>query len=255
MLKGYVDAYRALGDQKYLERALECAQFIESEMLREDGGLNRNYKDGKSVINAFLDDYAIVIDAWISIYQVTFEEEWLSKAMKLMDYSLEHFFDDESGMFFYTSDLDPPLIARKKEIGDNVIPASNSIMAKDLHKLGLFLYNQEYLDVSRQMLHNMTPDMISSQQPSFFSNWCDLYADQVWPLYEVAIVGKNHNEVNQEMMRNYLPQSIFLGGPVEGGLELLKDKLQDDETVIYVCQNKVCKFPVFEVNEAILLMD
>jgi uncharacterized protein len=255
MLKGYVDAYRALGDQEYLDKALENAQFIESEMLRPDGGLNRNYKDGKSVINAFLDDYAIVIDAWISLYQVTFEEEWLTKAKKLADYSLKHFFDDKSGMFFYTSDLDPPLIARKKEVGDNVIPASNSIMAKDLHKLGLFLYDQEYLDVSRQMLHNMAPGIVSSQQPSFFSNWCDLYADQVWPLFEVAIVGKDHVEKNREMMRHYLPQSIFLGGAVEGGLELLTDKLQEGATVIYVCQNKVCKFPVSDVNEAIKLME
>jgi uncharacterized protein YyaL (SSP411 family) len=147
------------------------------------------------------------------------------------------------------------LIARKKEVGDNVIPASNSIMAKDLHRLGLFLYNQEYLDVSRQMLHNMAPNMISAEQPSFFSNWCDLYADQVWPLYEVAIVGAEHGVKNKEMMRHYLPQSIFLGGASEGSLELLTDKLQEGSTVIYVCQDKVCKFPVSEVDKAITLMD
>jgi uncharacterized protein YyaL (SSP411 family) len=156
MLKGYTDAYRALQDQQYLTIALKNATFIETQMLRDDGGLNRNYKDGRSAINAFLDDYALVIDAWLALYQVTFEERWLHSARRLADYAIAHFYDASSGMFYYTSDLDPPLVARKKELSDNVIPASNSVFAKDLHKLGQYFYHQEYLDLAAQMLHNMS---------------------------------------------------------------------------------------------------
>ncbi len=254
MLKGYVDAYRALQDQEYLKAALTNAGFIEKNMLREDGGLNRNYKNGTSGINAFLDDYALVIDAWIALYQVTFDEAWLNKARSLADYTIAHFYDAETGMFYYTSDLDPPLIARKKEVGDNVIPASNSILAKCLNKLGSYLYHQPYLDHAAQMLHNMIDEIATSSQPGFYSNWCDLYLDEVKPIYEVAIVGEEADAKNTEIMQHYLPHAIFLGGKSEGGLQLLENKLQPGETYIYVCQNKVCKFPVKTVEEALRLM-
>ena len=255
MLKGYVDAYRALGDQAYLERALKNAEFLKNNVQRPDGGLNRNYKDGKSVINAFLDDYALLMEAWISLYQVTYDEWWLNDARRMADYVHTHFFDEATGLYFYTSDIDPPLVARKKEISDNVIPASNSILAKAFHKLGLYFYDTEMLDRAEQMLQVMAPQIISSGQPSFYSNWCDLYADHAWPLFEIAIVGNAYEDLNQEMQSGYVPHAIFLGGAEEGELQLLRDKLQDGETYIYVCQNKVCKFPVTNVEEALGLME
>ena len=73
-------------------------------------------KNGKASINAFLDDYAFTIEAFISLYQVTFDEKWLNDAKLLTEYAIEHFYDDKNGMFFYTSDVDAPLIARKMEV-------------------------------------------------------------------------------------------------------------------------------------------
>lgn len=251
MLKGYIDAYRAFQDERYLNIALKNAKFLEREMLRDDGGLNRNYKNGKSSINAFLDDYALLIEAWVALYQVTFDEHWLQKSKALADYTLEHFYDAESGMFYYTSDLDPPLIARKKELSDNVIPASNSVMANALHKLGLYYYDETYLEHAGQMLANMTEQVSTASQPSFFSNWCNLYLDQVWPLYEVAIVGERAPKTNRDLMQFYIPNAIFLGGETEGSLQLLENKLVDGETLVYVCRNKVCKFPVSTAAEAV----
>ena len=250
MQRGYINAYQALGERKYLDVALANNQFIIDNMWREDGGLNRNYKDGKSSINAFLDDYGVLIDSWIELYQVTFDETHLDNARKLADYTIEHFFDEESGMFYYTSDLDPPLVARKKEITDNVIPASNSIIARALHKLGLLYYEQNYLDISLQMLANLAPTIETTDQPNFYGNWCAFYADQKWPLYEVAIVGKDYAALQSGLGNQYVPNSLLLGGANEGSLQLLADKLQEGETFIYVCQNKVCKFPVREVNKA-----
>jgi len=255
MLKGYIDAYKAFGEEHYLEVALKNANFLEKEMLQKDHRLNRNYKDGKSVINAFLDDYALLADAYIALYEATFEEKWLYKAKGLMDYSITHFFDEQSGMFNYTSKLDPPLIARKMETSDNVIPASNSVIAKDLYLLGLYFYNQDFLAKSKQMMHNMSGTIVDNEQPNFYSNWCSLYGMMVHPPYEVAIVGDNYASLKKEWQANYLPNAILLGGENEGTLELLESKLQEGATMIYVCQNKVCKFPVEEVGEAIKMLD
>ena len=254
MLKGYVDAYRAFGNKDYLETALKNARFIDSQMLQADNRLNRNYKDGKSVINAFLDDYALTAEAFIALYQVTFDEQWLKKADALCNYALLNFFDSTSGMFNYTSNLDPPLIARKKEISDNVIPASNSAMAKNLYTLGLYLYNQDFLKISKQMMQNMDEQVTQTPQPNFYSNWCSLYSQLVHPPYEVAVVGADFAEQHQALYSQYLPNAILLGGATEGTLELLQEKLQAGETFIYVCQNKVCKFPVQTVEEAVPLM-
>ncbi len=91
MLKGYIDAYKALGNEQYLKVALKNANFLSKTMLQSDGRLNRNYKDGKSVINAFLDDYANLAEAFIALYEVTFDEQWLNKAKRLTDYANQHF--------------------------------------------------------------------------------------------------------------------------------------------------------------------
>ena len=254
MLKGYVDAYKAFGKEENLERAIKNANFILEKFLQEDNRLNRNYKDGKAGINAFLDDYALTADAFIALYQVTFEEKWLYKAKDLVDYATTHFFDEKSGMYNYTSDLDPPLIARKMQINDAEIPASNSVMAKDLYLLGLYFYNQEFLAKSKQMMHNMSSTIVGNDQPNFYSNWCSLYEMMVNPPYEVAIVGKDYAALQKEWQTQYLPNTILLGGANEGTLELLESKLQEGATMIYVCQNKVCKFPVEEVSAAIGLL-
>ena len=164
------------------------------------------------------------------------------------------FFDKKSGMYNYTSDLDPPLIARKMETSDNVIPASNSVMAKNLYVLGLYLYNQDFIAKSKQMLHNMSSTIVGNEQPNFYSNWCNLYSMMVNPPYEVAIVGNDYAALQKEWQTQYLPNAILLGGAKEGTLELLESKLQEGATMIYVCQNKVCKFPVEEVTAAVGLL-
>lgn len=255
MLKGYVDAYKALGNKSYLDIALKNAEFLSKNAIQSDGSLNRNYKNGKSSINAFLDDYGTVIEAFVALYEVTFDEQWLTKATALMTHAQEHFYNKEKTMFHYTSDLDPALIARKMELSDNVIPASNSIMARNLFKLGTLTYNPEMVDLAKQMLANMNNQITESKQPSYYSNWCQLMASMITPPYEVAVLGEDALSKSLELQKNYMPNSFFLGGKSEGSLELLKDKLQEDRTMIYVCQNKVCKLPVEDVAKALTLVE
>ena len=255
MLKGYVDAYEALGDPAYLDAALRNARFLSEKVMRPDHRLYRNYKDGKAVINAFLDDYALTARAFIALYQATFDEQWLRRARALADYALEHFLDPSTNLFFYTSDLDPPLVTRNKELTDNVIPASNSVMARVLHDLGLYFNESRYLELARTMLRQVAGGMLESEDPAYYANWSLLYLDLMQPPYEVAIVGPEWEEKRRQLARHYLPQARLLGGPDEGTLELLKDKAQEGQTIIYVCQNKVCKLPVEAVDRALQLME
>ncbi len=255
MLMGYIDAYKAFGNKEYLDIAKRNADFLVKNQIQKGGRLNRNFKDGKSSINAFLDDYALTIQAFVAMYEVTFDENWLNKANELAEYSLTNFFDETDAMFNYTSNLDPPLIARKKELADNVIPGSNSSMAKSLFLLGTYLYKPAFIEKAKQMMQNMEQTITGTAQPNFYSNWCALYQYMVDPPYEVAIVGDQYEGLRNALMENYLPNVLMLGGKDEGSLELLEGKLQEGETMIYVCQNKVCKFPVQEVEKALGLID
>ena len=254
MLKGYVDAYRVLGNEDYLKTAQKNANFILENQLREDGGLNHTYKDGKSTINGYLEDYALTIDAFIALYENTSETKWLHTARDLTNYAFDHFFDDASKMFFFTSDEDASLVSRSIEYRDNVIPGSNSVMAKNLFKLSHFFDNEHFQKSAETMLNNVKPEM--QEYPSGYSNWLDLMLNYTNPFYEVAIVGSNAEEKITELNQNhYLPNKIIVASEVESNMPLLMNRFNPNDTYIYVCVNKACKLPVTAVKDALKLME
>ncbi len=248
MAKAYAYCYQAFDDQEFLDISLKSASFIENNAIGEDLQMTRNYKNGKSSIPAFLDDYALTISAFIELYRSTFDEQWLKKAESLTDYTLEHFLDEQTGMFFFTHDQHSKLIVRKKEISDNVIPSSNSEMAKNLFALGTYLYREDLLELSRQMLRIVLEDI--HQNPFYYSNWAVLEANMVHPPFEVVIIGDNFEEIRRQFGQNYLPDVVISGGRREGELDLHKGKYQNGETMIYVCRDRVCKLPVRDFSEA-----
>lgn len=249
MLKGLVDAYRYLGNEDYLDLALKNAAFIEREMIKEDGSLYRNHKEGKSSINAFLDDYATVIDAYFSLYEVTFDEKWLDLAKSLLDYSKAHFFDEASEMFFYTSDEDQSLIRRTIEVDDNVISSSNSTMAINLYKFHKLYPDEAYGTLSTQMLKNVQKDF--GRRAQGFSNWLHLVLFQNQNFYEIAILGEDYQTTGQQISKAYIPNSILVGSQKDGNLELLKNRETPNKTLIYVCIEGACKLPVSKAEEAL----
>ena len=249
MLKGYAKAYRVFGDEAFLQAAITNANFLLQHAISKNGEMTRNYKMGKSSINALLDDYAFTIAAFIELYQASFDEKWLTEANTLTAYALEHFFDPKSKMFFYTHNQHSNLISRKMEVADNVIPSSNSEMAKNLFLLGHFLYNEDYISKAKQMLVNVADDV--QRNIYFYANWGILQAWFTSPLYEVAITGDDCKNKRQQFDQHYLPNVILLGSKAESKLALLENKLITGKTMIYVCRDKTCKLPVMEVDKAL----
>ena len=247
MLQAYLDAYFSFNNKHYLDIALKNANFIVNQQMDDNGKLMHSYKAGKSTINGYLEDYSIVASAFIKLYQATYDEKWLQYCDKLIQYSITHFYDQESGMFFFTSNLDPKLVARKMEVTDNVIPASNSVMANALFDLGVLLDNSKYKNKAKIMLNNVKPDM------SYFgySNYGTLMLKYLEPFYEIAIVGNQANEKTIEFNQEYHPNKIFLGSNSSlSKMELLENKYIEGKTMIYVCENKVCQLPTDNINEA-----
>jgi uncharacterized protein YyaL (SSP411 family) len=249
MLQGYVDAYKAFDQKEYLNKAVKIAEFILHNQLRSDGGINRNFKDGKSTINGYAEDYATVIQAFISLHEVSLDEKWLIISKEIMEYAIIHFYDSTSGMFFYTSKEDPSLIARKTEVIDGVISSSNSIIGNSLFKLGHYFYDQKMIKISKQMLNNLKIEIIKN--PMGYSNWLHLMTNFTQPFYEVAVVGKNANTITKEFYKNYFPNILISASNKDSELPLLEFKYIDGETLIYVCVNGTCKLPLADISKAI----
>ena len=250
MLKGLCEAYRVFHKPEYLELALQNAQFITDNMINADGRINRIYnkknQHGSTPV-AFLDDYANLIDAFIALYEVTFDEDWLQKAKALTDRAIKHYYDNETGVFYFTAADDEQLIARKSEIMDSVIPASNSAMANNLKTLGLLFDNEYYAEISAQLLRNVVGQI--AKYGSSYSNWCSLLLNEIFSINEVAIVGDQAETLRVEMEKKYIPNKIILGG-TKGSLPLLQDKFAAS-TRIFVCKDKTCGLPSENTEEAL----
>lgn len=252
MIKGYADAYLVFSDEKFINKAITAADFLLKNLLREDGGLwhqATNKPSTKNRINGFHEDYAFTIEAFVSLYQASLEEKYLTYAKSFTDYVIKHFYDPVSGMFFFTSDLDPELISRKLEIQDNVTPASNSSMALSLFYLATYFDSNEYLSMSEKMLKQVHQEMIN--YGSAYSNWAILQLYFTQPFYQLVIVGNSVEEKRQELSKHYLPNMIFAGSKLDSNLTLLKNKYSEGRTLIYVCENKTCKNPTENIREAV----
>jgi len=257
MLKAYSDAYDVFGEQDFLLAALKCARFIRAVQLRSDGGLFHTWSarfsldpiNGKSSINGFLDDYAFTIDALITLYQSTFDEEWLLLSKNLTEYVFKHFSDEHSPMFFYTSDDDPKLITRKIELSDNVIPASNAVMAKNLFYLGHLTGNLAWIEFSASMLRAMKKEILG--YGAGYSNWMMLQLHFVFPFRELAIVGKSVDKTKELLRKHYLPNQIFAGSLGVSDLPLLQHRYVEGLTLIYICENQSCQMPMENVADVI----
>jgi uncharacterized protein YyaL (SSP411 family) len=239
MCKGFVDAYKALGTDSYLETAIKNAKFIVSKQWHPDGHLWHSFKNGQSTINGYLEDYAHVIGAFVSLYEVTFDESWLQHAKQLGDYCFEHFFEARSGFFRFTSDTDDALIAPHFETEDNVIPASNSVFAHHLLTLSVYFDHSYYEETARKMLQHIAADI---DYPSAFSNWLSLslrFSEQK----ELAICGTKAKHYSAEINKQYRPHVVLSGSDEPSSLAFLKNRLPQNETLFYVCKNKSCGLP------------
>jgi uncharacterized protein YyaL (SSP411 family) len=240
MLKGFVDAYKAFGESHYLAVALQNASFIIENLWSSEGNLFRTYKNGKATINAYLEDYAHVIGAFIALYEATLDEDWLRNAKQLTDYCFDYFYDEHAQFFSFTSKSDADLIAPHFEVEDNVIPAANSVMADNLYRLSLYYNNTYYDAIARQMVQIMVPTI---DFPSAFSNWLNVCLYYSGKQQELAVCGKEALNYLPRLNALYLPNISIAGSTEATQLPFLKNRFTENETLFYLCQNKTCALP------------
>jgi len=249
MIQGLTDAYKTFSDDAFLQLASKNISFLETYLI-DDGKVFRTFKGKRADTEGFLEDYAFLIQAYMALYHVTFNEEWLNKSEKWCMYVLNNFYDEAEGYFHFNSNTAEQLIARKKEIMDNVIPSSNSVMALNLYRLGILLDKEDWKRISNTMVSQLI-SLIESE-PGYMSNWGMLLAEMNSGMAEVVIVGNDVEEKRKELHTHYLPFSLTLGTKTKSTLPLLEGReSKGGETMIYVCFNKTCKLPTTRISEAL----
>lgn len=253
MLSGYVDAFTAFGEKKYLEKAESLASFLWNKMKNEDGSLHRIYKNSTSKISAFIDDYAFCIEAFVKLYQANFEIKWLKYANELTQYVKENFSDKKSGLFYFNSEKGEKMLVRKISTMDNVIPSGNSVMAKNLLKLSKLLSNSEYEKRAQNMMKHVKN--MSMQYGIYYANWDMCFTLDFYQFFEFVVLGLNYMGVSRSVIENYFPNVLFASSSGDSDLEIQKDRYVEGKTMIYVCKNKTCKQPTEDIKEAIKLLN
>jgi len=248
MCKALADAYLVFKEEDFKTLALANANYLVKNYCKENGQLLRVINNNTS-ISGFLEDYAFVIDAFLSVYLITANEYWLLKSKTLADYTLHYFYDDKQNTYYFTDSSQEKLVVRKAEWSDNVIPASSSQMAINLYKLSIYFDNTNYRQISEKLLKSVIKE-IESYGPGY-SNWACLLLQYLKPQIELVIVGKSVNENLVALYKQSPPNVIFALSDKTSDLPLLKNRYVEGQTLIYVCKNNSCLLPTKTVAEAL----
>lgn len=237
-VKSFAVASAVFNEPRYLVVSIDCLRGIERTLVA-NGRLLRTPVHDMRLNYGMLDDYAYLIDAYITLYSVTFDFAYVEKAERLVVECIERFFDESSGMFFYTSDDVVLPLGRKMEVVDGVMPSSNSSLARSLHFLSTLLSKPKYKDMSVQMLANMQ-DQMSGAGP-FIANWGMLLLNLTFAPAEITLVGDNALSDKQKMDQEYLPNVFFFGANKRSEQPIFKNRWIDGQTTMHLCIDNVCR--------------
>jgi uncharacterized protein YyaL (SSP411 family) len=250
MVAALADAGAVLGREDYLEAAGRCAEFVWTKMRAPDGRLLRSWKEGEARLAAYLEDYAYLVEALLTLYEATFEVRWFDTARESADRMIELFADPLQGGFFTTATDHEELIARRKDVDDHPIPSGNSSAAGGLLRLAALTGEREYerqaVGVFR-LLHGA-----AARHPQALAHLLRAMDFHFASVKEVALVappaGDGLGELASVLRSGFRPYLVVAGGP-EGTdrPELMRERTAvNGAAAAYVCENFSCRRPVTE---------
>jgi uncharacterized protein YyaL (SSP411 family) len=252
MIKGFVAGALATAEEAWMETALKAARFIDKNIISAEGKITRTWKNGEANINGFLDDYAFTADAFISLYQLTFDEFWLLKAKQLTDYAIKEFSQESSPLFWFVpqtnDDTNINKLSRILETTDGVEPSGNSVMAWVMLAIGNYFEEQEYIDRSESMCNYIRKNMVSD--PAYHAQWATVTAAHANGIDLVTITGNEAVDHAIQLNRQYRPFLLLAAAYNKSRIPVFKNKFRsDNSTMIYKCRNHTCEAPVEKVED------
>jgi uncharacterized protein len=255
MNTAYSKAFAATGNTAYKEKAVTNMGFLLQAFASEAGlPLQHVWKNNTARFNAFLDDYAYLIQALIQLQEITSDCSYLEEAARLTNYVVSVFSEPETGYFFYTPQGQEDIIVRKKEVYDGAVPSGNAIMSVNLYQLGILFNKKEWIDRSVRMLGALLQPVV--RYPSSFGVWTVHMLNLINNYHEIAVVGKDYEEARDKLLRLYIPGKIMQASArQQQKWPLLAQKdSQQGCSFYYLCTNYSCKRPVETAADLYLLI-
>jgi uncharacterized protein YyaL (SSP411 family) len=260
MISAYARAAQVLDEPRYLEFATDAAKFVREHLYDESHKvLYRNYREGRSEIQGFADDYAFVIQGLVDLYEASFDVEWLKFAVELQATQDRFFLDEKNGGYFSTSGKESSVPLRMKDDNDSAEPAASSVAAINLLRLAQFRDDKQLEERGRR-----TIDAFSATLSHFASAMPQMLVALDFSLSkprQIVIAGKIDNMETQvllkEVHRHFLPNTVLILADGAEGQEYLGEKneairamsMVDGKPAAYVCENFTCKAPVTDPKQ------
>jgi len=247
-------AFAATGILQYRELAQKNTDFLLRTFTKNNSReFWHTYKKGIAKYPAFLDDYAFLIEALMALQDVTGDTAYLTKAQKLTEQVIDHFSEETTGFFFYTSKGQEDIILRKKEVYDGAVPSGNAVMADNLYRLSLYFNIPEWRERSVRMITSLGNAI--TRYPLSFGYWACLYQEITFGTNEIAIVGKSSKKLLEAVLQTYTPHKIVMCSEMANNqFPLLTDKTSGNGPLIYLCRNYSCEKPVANVLDLMALL-
>jgi uncharacterized protein len=260
MISAYARAVQVLDDPRYLEIATRAAHFLRANLYDPSRKiLYRNYRQGRSDIEGFADDYAFVIQGLLDLYEASFDIECLKFAVELQATQDSLFFDQKGGGYFSTSGKDESVFLRMKDDNDGAEPAASSVAALNLLRLSQFLDEQRMAERARKTIDAFSTTL--SHFPSAMPQMLLALDYSLSKPRQIVIAGKKDALETRALLRgvnrHFLPKTILVLADGAGGQKYLGEKneairamsLVDGKPAAYVCENFTCKAPVSDPKQ------
>jgi uncharacterized protein YyaL (SSP411 family) len=249
MIKGMAVAGRVLNEPAYLASAERALDFIRAELWR-DGRLRAAYKDGRARFNAYLDDYAFLLDGLLALLEARWRDGDLDFAISLADALIAHYQDREQGGFFFTADDHEDLIHRPKPLMDEATPAGNGVAAAALGRLGHLLGDARYLTAAEDTLRAAWNAV--TELPYAHDSLLAALEDQLYPPQLIVVRGEDAALApwRARLNRRYAPRRIALVIPndVQSLRGTLAHCTPRGAVCAYVCSGTACSAPITELG-------
>ncbi|PVD51612.1 thioredoxin domain-containing protein [Terrimonas sp.] len=242
-------AYAATGNTACKELAIKNLEFLLAK-FSNGNGLRHTYKNGKSEVPAFIDDYAYLIQALIHLQEITGNQDYLRKAEEYAQYAVKHFMDVETGLFFYTHSNQEDVVIRIKEIYDGATASGNAIMAWNLQYLSLVFNNSQWKEIADKMTGAVADIVV--KYPVSFGAWAGSITDSCNSINEIAIVGEQAEALKDCLLSYYMPNKVMQTSVNDDvAFPLLYKRWVENKTYIYLCRNYNCLRPVEHIEDLI----
>ncbi len=251
-IQGLTDAFRTFRDERFLELAILNARFIVDHLLSFEGKLHHSWKAGKASIDGFLEDYALTIRAFLTLFEVSGDGYWARLAEKMAAWVMKYFYDEERGLFFFSEKTTQQTVTNYFQMEDNVVPASNSVMALNLHRMFLTCGRPQYQTILKKMLPHVTDSF--SKYPMAYANWGKLMLKTIEPYFEVVVCGINANILLRDLQSDFRPNVLWAHATAESEIPILKNRFVKGEDLVYVCADGTCRMPVDNAEAAFKLL-